>query len=437
MVLNGLYAASPAEGATRADSGRKAGARITAVQRCHGARRAAADGIRRAFRRSLLPAWLAAAATARAASGQVMTIEEYQPRSTLVVPGTTIHRARFPFVDVHNHQWGQLTAERVDSLVQAMDRLNMHVMVNLSGGTGDSLAQRVRATEGRYPGRFVTFANLDFSGFDQPGWGERAARQLHVDVRRNGARGLKIYKELGLDLRDREGRRVAPNDPRLDPIWRMAGELEIPVLIHTGEPRPFFDPHDALNERWLELKQFPNRARPADRYPPWEQVMAEQHDLFRRFPETTFIAAHLGWLGNDLARLGELLDAYPNVYTEVAAVVAELGRQPRYARAFFIRYQDRLLFGKDTWAEDEYHTYFRIFETADEYFPYFRRRHAFWQMYGLYLPDDVLAKFYYSNAARIIPGLAGGPRPSSPAISHSSDIPPAARRPAPAFCTRD
>jgi uncharacterized protein len=358
-------------------------------------------------RRYLLPG-TAALCICRHAGAQELTVEQYQPRSTLVVPIQSVTRARFPFVDVHNHQWGELTPVRVDSLVAAMDRLNMAVLVNLSGGTGDSLAARVRATEGRYPGRFVTFANLDYSGFDEPGWGERAALRLQRDVREHGARGLKIYKELGLDLRDRDGRRISPDDPRLDPVWRMAGDLGVPVLIHTGEPRAFFDPHDAGNERWLELKQFPDRARPADRYPSWEQVMSEQHSLFRRFPGTTFIAAHLGWMGNDLARLGALLDAYPNVYTEVAAVVAELGRQPRFAREFFIRYQDRLLFGKDIWAESEYHTYFRLFETADEYFSYFRRRHAFWQMYGLDLPDEVLAKFYYQNAARIVPGIGAG-----------------------------
>lgn len=353
-------------------------------------------------------AWLlaAAAAGAQPVVAQDLTFEEYEPRSTLVVPETPVVRAGTPFIDVHSHH-RNLTPERVDSVVAAMDRLNMVALVNLSGGSGEALAERVRATSGAYPGRFVTFANIDFEGIDEPGWGERAARQLEEDVRVHGAGGLKIFKNLGLDLTDESGERVATNDPRLDPIWAKAGELGIPVLIHTGEPAEFFEPHDHLNERWLELRQFPGRARPADRYPSWEQVMGEQHDVFRNHRGTTFINAHLGWMGNDLARLGEHLDEHPNVVTEVAAVIAELGRQPRAARDFLIRYQDRVLFGKDTFAEEEYHTYFRLFETADEYFPYFRRRHAFWRMYGLDLPADVLRKLYYDNAVRVIPALAG------------------------------
>ncbi|HEX2187534.1 MAG TPA: amidohydrolase family protein [Longimicrobiaceae bacterium] len=370
--------------------------------------------VRRSLPIPLAACGFAAATLLRAAPlpAQELTVEEYEPRSSLVVPARRVDRARYPFVDVHNHQWGALTPARVDSLVAGMDRLNMAVMVNLSGGTGDSLAARVRATEGRHPGRFVTFANLDFTGIDDPAWGERAARRLEEDVRRHGARGLKIFKNLGLDLRDGTGRRIPADDPRFDPVWRKAGELGIPVLIHTGEPQPFFEPHDRHNERWLELKQFPNRARPPERYPSWEAVMAEQHSVFRRHRGTTFIAAHLDWMGNDLARLGRFLDENPNVYTEVAAVVAELGRQPRSAREFLVRHQDRVMFGKDTWAEGEYPTYFRIFETADEYFEYFRRRHAFWRMYGLDLPEEVLRKLYYDNALRVIPGIRRGRFPA-------------------------
>jgi uncharacterized protein len=339
-------------------------------------------------------------------AGQDVTFEEYEPRSTLVVPETPVTRAALPFIDVHSHH-RDLSPERLAEVVAAMDRLNMAALVNLSGGSGPGLAERVRATAA-YPGRFVTFANIDFRGIGQPGWGELAARQLEEDVRVHGAGGLKVFKNLGLDLTDDGGRRVPTSDPRLDPVWAMAGELGIPVLIHTGDPAEFFQPHDRFNERWLELKQFPGRARPPGDYPPWEQVMAEQHEVFRRHPGTTCINAHLGWLGHDLQRLAHLLDTHPNVVTEVAAVIAELGRQPRAAREFLIRYQDRVLFGKDTFAEEEYHTYFRLFETADEYFPYFRRRHAFWRLYGLDLPPEVLRKLYHDNAVRVIPALAPG-----------------------------
>jgi predicted TIM-barrel fold metal-dependent hydrolase len=352
---------------------------------------------------NLVPA-LATLAAATAAPAQTMSFEEYEPRSTLVVPEHPKTRAKFPFIDVHSHQRGDMPPERLDQLVREMDELNMAVMVNLSGGTGERLARTIANMKGRYPGRFVVFANLDFSGIDDPDWGRRAAEQLERDVRA-GAQGLKIFKNLGLTLVDGKGRRIPVDDPRFDPVWAKAGELGIPVLIHSGEPSPFFEPHDRFNERWLELKEFPDRARPADRYPSWEQIMGEQHNVFRRHPKTTFINAHLGWMGNDLARLGKLMDELPNMYTEIGAVLAELGRQPRFAREWLIRYQDRVMFGKDSYAPSEYHTYFRTLETADEYFPYYRKRHAFWRLYGLDLPDDVLRKIYYENALRVIPGI--------------------------------
>jgi uncharacterized protein len=205
--------------------------------------------------------------------------------------------------------------------------------------------------------------------------------------------------------KDASGRRVPTDDPRLDPIWAKAGELGIPVLIHTGEPMAFWLPHDRFNERWLELKEFPNRRRDSPEFASFEQTLAEQHNLFRKHPKTVFINAHLGWLGHDLARLGRLMDELPNMVTEIGAVLYDLGRQPRAAREFLIKYQDRVLFGKDSWAPEEYHPYFRTLETADEYFPYYRKRHAFWRLYGLDLPNEVLRKIYYKNALRVIPGI--------------------------------
>ncbi len=285
-----------------------------------------------------------------------------------------------------------------------MDRINLRVMVNLSGGSGEELEKGLRHLAGRYPGRFVAFANVDYAGIETPGWGERAAARLADDVRR-GAKGLKIYKNLGMTVNDGTGKRVPVDDPRLDPVWRECGRLGIPVLIHTAEPRSFFEPQDEHNERWLELKQFPQRARPPDKFPPFEQLLAEQHRLFARHPKTRFIDAHLGWLGGDLARLGKLFDELPNVYTEIGAVLAEIGRQPRNAREWFVKYQDRVMFGKDSWAPDEYLVYFRVLETDDEYFDYYRKRHAFWKMYGLGLPDEVLRKVYYKNALKVIPGI--------------------------------
>lgn len=335
---------------------------------------------------------------------QTMSIEEYAPKSTLVVPQHPITHAKYPFIDVHNHQDSKMSKDKLDKLVQDMDGLNLQVMVNLSGGYGDRLQQGVQNMKGHYPGRFVVFANIDFRDLDKPDYPARAASQLEQDVQ-HGAQGLKIFKNFGMDLKDTKGQRVHVDDPRFDRVFETCARLKIPVLIHTAEPRSFFQPMDKYNERWLELKTHAGRARPPEKYPSWETLMDEQHHLFARHPNTIFINAHLGWLGGDLAELGRLLDQLPNMYTEIGAVLAELGRQPRFAREWFIHYQDRVLFGKDSWNAEEYHTYFRVLETADEYFDYYRKYHAFWQMYGLNLPDDVLKKVYYKNALRIVPGI--------------------------------
>lgn len=349
-----------------------------------------------------------AAVPSRLVAQGTMGVDEYQPRSTLRVPAHPVTRAKFPFVDVHGHQGGLRTDEQVATLVRQMDSLNMRAMVNLSGGSGDRLASLVRLTA-KYPGRFVTFANVDFSGVGTPGWTERTVAQFARDVREGGAGGLKIFKNLGLDAKDSDGKRIAVDDPRLDPLWAKAGELGVPVLIHSGEPQPLFDPMDKYNERWLELKVHPERGRPPERYPRFEEVMAEQRRMFRKHPRTTFIAAHLAWRGNDLAALGAMLDSLPNVMTEVAAVAHELARQPRTARAWMIKYQDRVMLGKDTYNPAEYGAYFRIFETGDEYFDWIRPYAGGWKLYGLDLPDDVLRKFYSGNASRIYAALRRSP----------------------------
>ena len=235
-------------------------------------------------------------------------------------------------------------------------------------------------------------------------WTEKAVAQLEADVR-NGANGLKVFKNLGFSVIDTDDKRVAVDDPRLDPIWAKCGELGIPVLIHTADPHQFWQDRDANNERWLELKERPRRYRDPQYYPSFEEMLAEQHRMFRKHPNTKFINAHLGWLGSDLARLGKLMDEIPNMYTEIGAVLAELGRQPRMAKKFLTQYQDRVMFGKDSWRPEEYHVYFRVLETEDEYFDYYRKRHAFWKMYGLGLDDEVLRKIYYKNALKVIPNI--------------------------------
>lgn len=331
------------------------------------------------------------------------TIEQYAPKSSLVTKEHHIDRAKFPFIDIHSHHWNP-TPEYVDKLVKEMDSINLRIIVNLSGGTGDRLKHNVAVMKGRYPGRFVIFANLDYSDLDTPGYGQRAASRIEQDVR-NGAQGLKIFKDFGMELKYKNGQRVHVDDPEFDPVWDKCAELHIPVLIHVAEPSVFFDPEDYHNERWLELQQFPGRARPPEKYPSFETLMAERNHLFARHTKTNFIAAHLAFHGNDLDRLGKLFDANPNVYVDIAAVLAELGRQPYSAHDFLVRYQDRVLMGKDIYDVNEYKWYFRAFETRDEYFEYYRKRHAFWRIYGFQLPDEVLKKIYYKNALRLVPGI--------------------------------
>ena len=347
---------------------------------------------------------LALAASADVAEAQEMTVEEYEPRSTLVVPEHPLSRSKFPFIEVHGHQRAtRMTPEQVDQLVREMDELNMAVMVNLSGGSGTRLVQGIAAL-GRHPGRFATFANVNWQGVGRPEWGKKAAMRLEEDVR-NGAVGLKVFKQLGLTETDVDGVRIPVDDRRLDPVWAKAGELGIPVLIHSADPAEFWQPHDKHNERWLELKLRPGRIQRPGQSPPFEQIIGEQHNLFRHHPNTQFIAAHLGWLGHDLARLGKLLDEIPNMHVGLGAVIYELGRQPRFAREWLIRYQDRVLMGKDSYNQEEFYTYFRVLETADDYFPYYRKYHAFWRMYGLDLPDEVLKKIYFQNALELVPRL--------------------------------
>ena len=333
-----------------------------------------------------------------------MDFESYDPPSTLVVPENPVHSAKMPFIDVHSHHWRMAEMDLNDLIVE-MDALNMQVIVNLSGRGGAHLkAIMDNVIKYGLEDRIVIFTNVNFRSIDEPDWAEETIKQLEFDVK-VGAKGLKVYKGLGMFDRDNNGNRISIDDPRIDPVWAKCGELGIPVLIHSADPKPFWQPLDSLNERWLELKLRSGRKRADDDPAPWELIMSEQHHAFKKHPNTTFINAHFGWYANDLNKLGQLLDEMPNMYVELGAVIAELGRQPRQAKRFFTKYQDRILFGKDAYNPEEYSTYFRVLETADEYFPYYKRYHAFWRMYGLDLSDEVLEKVYYKNALKIIPGI--------------------------------
>ena len=333
----------------------------------------------------------------------IISFEDYNPKSTLVVSSNEIKRAKYPFIDIHNHQF-DMPVKDLSDLVSEMDSLNMAFMVNLSGFRGQYLKMCLDNIKKNAPERLGVFVNLNWENIDSDTFLENNIKILR-DAKKDGAIGLKVYKSLGLTDKDLNGNRIAVNDPRIDPIWEECGKLGFPVLIHSADPASFWKPKDKNNERWLELKQKPNRYRNPELFPSFESIIAEQHNVFEKHPKTTFINAHLGWMGNDLDRLSSHLDKYPNVVTEIGAVLAELGRQPKRARKFFIDHQDKILFGKDAYNQQEYYTYFRVLETEDEYFDYYRKRHAFWKMYGLGLPDSILKKVYYKNALRILPSI--------------------------------
>jgi uncharacterized protein len=333
------------------------------------------------------------------------TIEEYEPKAMLVVPRTDVSRAKFPFIDIHTHDLAR--ARDPQKFIADMDQVNMRIMVAspVAGSFGARTKAILDAIKAHpQSARFASMTNIDFSNLDDPNYSQRAALQLEQDIK-NGAIGLKVHKQLGFGLTDSKGR-VKVDDHRFDAVWKMAAKYKIPVLIHTADPKPLFDPMDKYNERWLELRMQPGRARAERSGPTWDEVIQEQHNLFAQNPQTTFINAHMGWMAHDLAALGALLDKLPNMQVEFAAILGELGRQPRAAKRFFVKYQDRILFGKDTYRIAEYPFYFRMLESDDEWIDNIRKYHGLWKLYALDLPDDVLKKVYYKNALRIFPTLS-------------------------------
>ncbi len=344
----------------------------------------------------------------------VMDIGDYSPISTLVVSETPTYKSKFPFVDVHSHHW-DMPVKDLSKLVTEMDSLNMAYLINLSGsGFGVfsgkqelmdlNLTKSLENVNENYPDRFGVFLNLDLAKIDKPNFEKNNIMQIENAVSQ-GVIGLKIYKNLGLTLRDSRNIRVPVDDDRLSHIWETCAKFNIPVLIHSGEPKAFFDPVDKFNERWLHAREKPRSFRPSDKYPTFDQVMYEQEQLFKKHPTTTFINAHFGWYGNDLGRLSKQLSELTNVYVEFGAVINELGRQPSTAKRFFEDYQDRILFGKDIYKMDEYYIYFQVLETDDEYIEYYRKRHGLWRLYGLNLSDEILKKVYYQNALKIFPNI--------------------------------
>jgi predicted TIM-barrel fold metal-dependent hydrolase len=348
-----------------------------------------------------------------------LALRDFRPKSMLRVEEHLVQRAKFPCVNVHTHPGRLKTQEQVDEMVRVMDQSNIALSVSLDGRWGERLSRHVRLLTEQHPGRFVVFANMDYVGdgdedepatwaVNRPGFGEGMAAKLDDAVRR-GASGLKVFKRLGLYLRDQNGKLIAVDDPRFDLVWAKCGELGIPVLIHTADPVAFFHPIDETNERWEELSRHPEWSFYGKDFPMQRELLAQRNRVIARHPETKFICAHMAGAPEDLATLGEWLDRYPNRLVEIAARVAELGRQPYTARRFFLKYADRILFGTDGVPPvSELVPHWRFLETWDEYFPYEDNPfppQGLWNIYGLGLPDDVLRKVYYENAVRLIPGV--------------------------------
>ena len=341
------------------------------------------------------------------------SILDYRPRSTLITPEHTVLRPKYPVIDFHGHpRLGFGSDVDLAELGQSLDSLNIRVMIVANSISGEALQRTLAAIKASptMKDRLRVFTGISFRDVG-PGWAEKAVAQLEADAAAGAAGIGELGKGLGLSTKKADGTRLAIDDPALDPVWEAAARLQLPVFVHTADPPEFWEQIDYHNERWLELALFPNRRYPPENYPPFEQLMTERDNLLRRHPKTTFVIAHMGWHANDLERLGKLL-SLPNVYTEVGAVLYDIGRQPRAAHDFFIKYQDRILFGKDSFQPEEYPYYWRVFETRDDYFDYYRGYHAFWKLYGIDLPDEVLKKVYHANALRITAGLpqTGWPR---------------------------
>jgi predicted TIM-barrel fold metal-dependent hydrolase len=368
----------------------------------------------------------------QAAAGDAgrLPLEEYQPTSMLQARATRVERPRFPVIDIHTHlSWagragsGAEDAQAVTLLAPAaellsvMDRKGLQLMVNLTGGRGTGLDQTVREFQQAHPGRFLTFTEPWWSRAHEPGYARFQAEEIDRAARA-GARGLKVLKTLGLYLRDGgpAGRLVAIDDQRFDPMWEACAALNLPVAIHIADPVAFFRPTDRFNERFEELHHHPDWSFHGRDFPSFDELLAARDRVFARHPRTTWIALHVGHHAEDLDEVARSLDRFPNMRVELGARIGELGRQPRAARRFFERYQDRIMFGTDAvphgtetpqqlFGDELYEIYYRFLETEDEYFDYAPAPvppQGRWRIYGLGLPDAVLKKVYHDNAARLL-----------------------------------
>ncbi len=355
--------------------------------------------------------------------GRELLLRNFRPQSKLRVAVHLRTEAKFPVVDVHTHFFYRLRGneQAIDDFVELMNRNNIAVCASLDGKLGDQLDHHIKDLWTKHRDRFVIYTNIDWRGSGaaddpstwachEPGFATRTSELIRKAVLEKGVSGLKIFKQFGLEYRNPDGSLIKIDDPRWDPIWKTCGELSIPIIIHTGDPAAFFDPIDETNERWEELSRHPDWSFHGEKFPARASLLEARNRVIARHPQTQFIGAHIANNSEDLAEVSKWLDAYPNLWVEPASRINELGRQPYTSRDFFIRYADRILFGTDgPWPETRIHYYWRFFETRDENFPYSEKEpppQGLWTIDGIDLPDDVLEKLYYKNAAKLIPGVA-------------------------------
>lgn len=337
-----------------------------------------------------------------------MLLTNYKPQSKLMAKATQIHKPKFPVIDAHNHLFDDWENKPIRQLLDQLDEAGVTHYIDLDGGWGEDILYRhLDYFKQSAPDRFKIFGGVDWSKWEEMGdaFPEWAAGRLKVQKER-GAEGLKIWKPLGLNVRDQKGDLVKVDDPRLSPLWQAAGELKLPTLVHIADPVAFFDPIDETNERWEELGEHPDWAFLSPPFPPFTEIVNGFANVIAQHPQTTFIGAHVGCYAENLEWVGALMDRCSNFYIDISARIAELGRQPYTSRRFFMQHADRILFGTDMGPDvDVYKIYYRFLETEDEYFPYHTTPvpdQGRWNIYGLHLPDDVLEKIYYKNAQRIL-----------------------------------
>jgi hypothetical protein len=357
-----------------------------------------------------------------------LSLSDYQPASMLHARETHVERARYPVIDVHTHitesaksvNGVDLGAERdfhatPEELLQVMDRKNIRSMVNLTGGFGAGLTETIARYDRPHSGRFYTLTEPCYARFLEPGYPGIQAQAIE-QAHRSGARGLKILKTLGLYLRENitTGKLVKIDDPRFDPMWDACGQLNMPVAIHISDPIAFFTPTDRFNERYEELTNHPDWSFYGGDFPSNRELIEARNRMMARHKNTRFIVLHVGNFAENLDNVSENLDRFPNMTVDIAARIGELGRPPRAARAFFEKYQDRILFGTDAtphadnypqqlFGDELYEIYYRFLETDDEYFDYAPAKvppQGRWRISGLNLPESILRKVYNENAAR-------------------------------------